>query len=507
MSRSRSPPSGRCSRRRRRRAPAKKTTRRRSEPDTPAMNRSEIADGMRIEWDVPIPMDDGVVLRADVFRPIDDGRYPVDPELRPLRQGRRVPGRISSAAWDKMVARLSGDGARHDQQVRGVRGGRSGEMGAGRLRGACASTAAAPAARRASRSEVDPRDQGPVRMHRMGGAPALVQRQGRPQRHLLLRDQPVVRRLAASRRISPRSACGKGRATIIARTPTTAASSATSSSRCIRGRCGACSTASASAARRARSPASRRAGPRRCRDDELDPQPARRRSLAAVASARRRLLPRPLGRNGTRSTVPLLTAANWGGHGLHPRGNFEGFVRAASRRNGSKRTATPTGRISTPTTASRCRSASSTISSRARTPAGTGSRAVQLQVRHVDRFVERHENEWPLARTQWTKFYLDRRRAHARARAAVAGAVAHLRSAGRRPDVPHRRRSPRRPRSPGRWRPSCSSRPRAAMPTSSWCCACSRRTAGRCISRAPTIRTRRSRSAGCAPRIASSIRR
>jgi hypothetical protein len=25
----------------------------------------------------------------------------------------------------------------------------------------------------------------------------------------------------------------------------------------------------------------------------------------------------------------------------------------------------------------------------------------------VDKFVERHENEWPIARTQWTKFYLD----------------------------------------------------------------------------------------------------
>jgi predicted acyl esterase len=32
---------------------------------------------MRIEWDVPIPMDDGVVLRADVFLPEGDGRYPV----------------------------------------------------------------------------------------------------------------------------------------------------------------------------------------------------------------------------------------------------------------------------------------------------------------------------------------------------------------------------------------------------------------------------------------------
>ncbi|MDL2248104.1 CocE/NonD family hydrolase [Tyzzerella sp. OttesenSCG-928-J15] len=33
-------------------------------------------DGMRIDWDVPVPMPDGVTLRADVFRPIDDGKYP-----------------------------------------------------------------------------------------------------------------------------------------------------------------------------------------------------------------------------------------------------------------------------------------------------------------------------------------------------------------------------------------------------------------------------------------------
>ncbi len=32
---------------------------------------------------------------------------------------------------------------------------------------------------------------------------------------------------------------------------------------------------------------------------------------------------------------------------------------------------------------------------------------VLLQVRHLDRFEERVEQEWPLARTQWTKFYFD----------------------------------------------------------------------------------------------------
>jgi putative CocE/NonD family hydrolase len=39
--------------------------------------KSEIADGMQIDWDVPIAMDDGLVLRADVYRPIEAGQYPV----------------------------------------------------------------------------------------------------------------------------------------------------------------------------------------------------------------------------------------------------------------------------------------------------------------------------------------------------------------------------------------------------------------------------------------------
>src|SRR5690349_8112458 len=32
---------------------------------------------IRVEWDVPIAMDDGVVLRADVFRPVADEPVPV----------------------------------------------------------------------------------------------------------------------------------------------------------------------------------------------------------------------------------------------------------------------------------------------------------------------------------------------------------------------------------------------------------------------------------------------
>ena len=38
---------------------------------------SEIRDGMRIDWDMPIEMEDGVVLRCDVYRPVKQGKHPV----------------------------------------------------------------------------------------------------------------------------------------------------------------------------------------------------------------------------------------------------------------------------------------------------------------------------------------------------------------------------------------------------------------------------------------------
>jgi len=40
------------------------------------MGKSELRDGMRIDWDVPITMDDGVVLRADIYRPPQEGSIP-----------------------------------------------------------------------------------------------------------------------------------------------------------------------------------------------------------------------------------------------------------------------------------------------------------------------------------------------------------------------------------------------------------------------------------------------
>jgi len=106
-------------------------------------------------------------------------------------------------------------------------------------------------------------------------------------------------------------------------------------------------------------------------------------------------------------TVPFLSAGNWGGHGLHLRGNVEGFFRAASPQkwlelHGLEHWThfyTDYGRL---------------LQKRffdyflkdidngwAKEP------RVRLQIRHIDRFVERMENEWPIARTRWTKLYLN----------------------------------------------------------------------------------------------------
>ena len=50
--------------------------------------KSEIRGNMRIEWGVPIEMDDGIVLRADVFRPISEGMVPVGYRLGLTIRGR-----------------------------------------------------------------------------------------------------------------------------------------------------------------------------------------------------------------------------------------------------------------------------------------------------------------------------------------------------------------------------------------------------------------------------------
>ncbi len=65
-------------------------------------SRSEIRDGMRIHWDVPIEMDDGLVLRADAFLPVQEGRYPVILSYGPYAKGLAFQDGYAGA-WERMA--------------------------------------------------------------------------------------------------------------------------------------------------------------------------------------------------------------------------------------------------------------------------------------------------------------------------------------------------------------------------------------------------------------------
>ena len=111
-------------------------------------------------------------------------------------------------------------------------------------------------------------------------------------------------------------------------------------------------------------------------------------------------------------TVPLLSAANWGGQGLHTRGNFEGYLRAASR---DKWLEVHGGSHWAPFYTDYGVNLQKKFFGHFLKGEDTGwdrQPRVLLQVRHVpehgrERFVERHEQEWPLARTRWTQLYLN----------------------------------------------------------------------------------------------------
>jgi predicted acyl esterase len=105
--------------------------------------------------------------------------------------------------------------------------------------------------------------------------------------------------------------------------------------------------------------------------------------------------------------VPLFSAANWGGQGLHPRGNFEGYVRSASKQKWLEAHGiehwthfyTDYGR--------KLQKKFFDYFLKGKRNGWDKEPKVRLQVRHVDKFVERHETDWPIPRTRWTKYHLD----------------------------------------------------------------------------------------------------
>jgi predicted acyl esterase len=107
-----------------------------------------------------------------------------------------------------------------------------------------------------------------------------------------------------------------------------------------------------------------------------------------------------------RITVPFLSAGNWGGQGLHLRGNVEAFVRAASKEKWLEMHGiehwthfyTDYGR--------KLQKRFFDYFLKGEQNGWDKEPRVHLNIRHVDHFDERYEDEWPIARTQWTRYYL-----------------------------------------------------------------------------------------------------
>jgi uncharacterized protein len=107
-------------------------------------------------------------------------------------------------------------------------------------------------------------------------------------------------------------------------------------------------------------------------------------------------------------TVPLFSVGNWTGFGLHLRGNTEAFMRAASKH---KKLRIHTGSHVHPFYTEEGRADQIRFLDYWLKGIDNGvmdEPPVKLAIRHgADKIAWRTEREWPLARTQWTKFYFD----------------------------------------------------------------------------------------------------
>src|SRR5665809_2471 len=60
-------------------------------------------DGMYIDWQVPVAMQEGAVVRADVYRPTEEGPYPVILSHGVYAKGLPFNGDIYRMQWDKLI--------------------------------------------------------------------------------------------------------------------------------------------------------------------------------------------------------------------------------------------------------------------------------------------------------------------------------------------------------------------------------------------------------------------
>ena len=367
--------------------------------------KSEIKDGMRIEWNVPIPMDDGLVLRADIFRPPQAGQYPVI-----LTYGIYAKGLSFQEGyprqWEKMVADhpeiLQGSTNKYQNwevtdPERWVPHGyavvRVDSRGAGWSPGLMDPN---------SPREIEdlylciewagtqPWSNGKVGMlgisyyasnqWRVAGKhpphlAAIIPWEGQNDRY---RDSSYhggilsqFQELWAKHQVVE---VQYGRGERARKNPNTGESVA---------------------------------GPVTLSDEVL----AKNR-LNAFEELKKHPLDdqwfRSRSADLSRVTLPLLTCANWGGQGIHPRGNFNGFTETPSKQKWLEAHGDSHWSLFYSAYGLDLQKRFFDHFLKGMDNGWDKQPPVQLNIRHPgEKFVLRMEKEWPLARTRWTKFYLD----------------------------------------------------------------------------------------------------
>lgn len=363
----------------------------------------EVRDGMRVEWDVPIEVDDGLVLRADVFRPSDGSPCPVILSYGPYAKGLAFQDGYPSA-WERMVTQhpdveTGSTNAYQNWEVvdpekwvpHGYACVRVDSRGCGRSPGRidhyspreqrdlyeCIEWAAAR-----------PWSDGKVGL---SGISYLASNQWHVAQHAPPHLAAMVAWEGAADFYRDMTHHGGIRSTFwdnwfdLQVIPVQHGY----------GERGA----------RSRVTGELVAGPETLSDEELA---VNRVDFGAEIQAHELDGPhyRDRSPDWSKVTVPFLSASNWGGQGLHPRGNVEAFTQAASTEKWLE-----------------CHGLEHWT--HYYTDYGVDLQRrfldhflkgvdngwpdqprVLLQVRHVDRFVERGEDDWPIPRTRWTRTYL-----------------------------------------------------------------------------------------------------
>jgi len=367
--------------------------------------KTDIRDGMKIDWDVPIAMDDGLVLRADVYRPVKDGKYPAILSYGPYAKGLSFQEGYPSC-WERMV-----------EQHPDVPAGSTNKYQAWEV--------------------VDPEKWVPdgyvcVRVDSRGAgrSPGIID-------HFSPRETKDFYNCIEWAAVQPWSNGKVGLNGIsyyginqwhvaTLQPPHLAAmciwEGAADWYRDMTHHGGILSVfwknwydmqvKTVQYGLGARGPKNPVTGVPACGDETL-PENELARNRADLGGE---ILAHPLDDEfhkarspvWSKVKVPFLSAANWGGQGLHPRGNFEGFVRAASRQKWLEAHGIEHWTHFYTDYGVSLQKRFFDYFLKGKKNGWDKQPKVQLQVRHPgEKFVERHEAAWPIPRTKWTRFYLN----------------------------------------------------------------------------------------------------